>query len=142
MVSIGFTEYCAAVSLIASRRTTGWLTGVLLTCVFARLWERIAGNKQLSALRASMIEARGGRRWATTHQTKRRCGLNLGAWHRHCRNSDQVCWIADNSQLAPRGRTKVQTSVASPGSSPPTTGWPVARSSILSTSEYRIATVA
>src|ERR1700722_20098392 len=141
MVSIGVGENCAAVSFIASRRTTGWLTGFLLTCVFARLWERIAGNKQLSALRAS--EARCGRRWVETFlKLKKRRGLNLGAWHRHCRNSDQVCWIADNSQLAPRGRTKVQTSVASPGSSPPTTGWPVARSSILSTSEYRIATVA
>ena len=37
-----------------------------------------------------------------------------------CRRST-VCWIADNSQLAPRGRTKVHTSVASVGCSLPAT---------------------
>jgi hypothetical protein len=56
--------------------------------------------------------------------------------------SYEVCWIAESSQLAPRGRTKVQTSVASIGFSLPLTNRPVPRSRVLSTSENRIATLA
>ena len=55
---------------------------------------------------------------------------------------DQVCWIAESSQSLPRGRTKVQTSVASIGCSLPATRRLVPRSSVLSTSENRIATLA
>src|SRR5438874_6623712 len=53
-----------------------------------------------------------------------------------------VCWIADNSQAAPGRRAKVQTSVASPGCSLPATTAPVLRSSVLSVSAKRSATVA
>jgi hypothetical protein len=37
-----------------------------------------------------------------------------------------VCWIAESSQLLPRGRTKVQTSVTSTGRSLPSTTRPLA----------------
>src|SRR5712672_1065463 len=75
-------------------------------------------------------------------QMKRRRGLNRGALHRDDRFADdQVCWIAESSQLAPRGRAKVHTSVTSSGS-PPETSRPVVRSKVLSTSAYRIATLA
>ena len=56
--------------------------------------------------------------------------------------ADQVCWIAESSQLVPRGRTKVHTSVASVGVSLPAMSLPVVRSVVLSTSENRIATLA
>jgi hypothetical protein len=52
---------------------------------------------------------------------KRRRGINRGAFFFYyflrCDRlaADQTCWIADNSQLAPRGRRKVHTSVASVG---------------------------
>src|SRR4030081_3639057 len=54
---------------------------------------------------------------------------------------DQVCWIAESSQLLPRGRRKVHTSVTSIGWSLPSTSRPVVRSRVLSTSEYPIATL-
>src|SRR5947209_19372939 len=57
--------------------------------------------------------------------------------------SDQlVCWIADNSQALPGRRANVQTSVTSPGCSLPATIAPVLRSTVLSVSAKRIATVA
>src|SRR5882757_1805520 len=79
-------------------------------------------------------------------KSKRRRGMNRGALY--ClgwpwRAFDQlVCWIAESSQLEPRGRAKVQTSVASVGCSLPATRRPVPRSSVLSTSEKRNATLA
>src|SRR4051795_12603175 len=60
---------------------------------------------------------------------------NRGALHAHQFAGDQVCWIAESSQFAPRGRRNVQTSVASIGVSLPSTSCPVVRSSVLSTSE-------
>src|ERR1700730_6558036 len=79
---------------------------------------------------------------ARPDKMKRRRGLNRGALHRDDRFADdQVCWIAESSQLAPRGRMKVHTSVTSSGS-PPETSRPVVRSKVLSTSAYRIATLA
>jgi hypothetical protein len=60
-----------------------------------------------------------------------------------CSARDQlVCWIADNSQALPERRAKVQTSVTSLGCSLPATIAPVLRSTVLSVSEKRIATVA
>jgi hypothetical protein len=53
-----------------------------------------------------------------------------------------VCWIADNIQLLPRRRTKVQTSVASTGCSLPETRRPELMSTYLSIIEKRIATLA
>ncbi len=73
---------------------------------------------------------------------KRRRGTNRGALHDDAVADDQACWIAESSQLAPRGRTKVQTSVASVGASLPVTSRPVVRSRVLSTIENRIATLA
>src|SRR5437879_9014821 len=73
---------------------------------------------------------------------KRGRGLNRGALCLHRFAGDQVCWIAERSQLAPRGRTKVHTPVASVGASLPATNRPVVRSMVLSTSENRIATLA
>src|ERR1700676_272896 len=70
---------------------------------------------------------------------KRRRGINRGAVLQNCKNQE-VCWIPESSQLAPRGRTKVQTSVAS--GSPFLTSRPVVRSRVLSMSEYRSATLA
>jgi hypothetical protein len=55
---------------------------------------------------------------------------------------NQVCWMAESSQLDPRGRTKVHTSVTSAGASLPATSLPLLRSRVLSTSENRIATLA
>src|SRR5664279_4769685 len=62
--------------------------------------------------------------------------------YRHRFADLQVCWIADSSQLAPRGRRKVHTSVASLGCSLPSTSRPLARSTVLSIIEKRIATLA
>ena len=47
----------------------------------------------------------------------------------------EVCWIADSSQLLPRGRKKVHTSVTSSGCVLPSTIRPVVRSSVVSTIE-------
>src|ERR1700747_174134 len=55
---------------------------------------------------------------------------------------DQVCWIAESSQLPPRGRRKVHTSVASEGCSLPSTIRPLARSTVLSIMQNRLATLA
>src|SRR6266404_6070332 len=73
---------------------------------------------------------------------KRRRGVNRSASYRSYAADDQVCWIAESSQSSPRRRTKVHTSVASVGCSLPPTRRPVVRSSVLSTSEKRIATLA
>src|SRR4051812_46487723 len=53
-----------------------------------------------------------------------------------------VCWIAETCQLPPRSRMNVQTSVTCIGCSEPSTSRPLARSSVVSTSEKRSATVA
>ncbi|MET4291958.1 hypothetical protein ABIB06_003420 [Bradyrhizobium sp. LB8.2] len=80
-------------------------------------------------------------RYETSQKKKAPCKKHDAlAFHVVC---DQlVCWIADNSQPLPGRRAKVQTSVASPGCSLPATIAPVLRSSVLSVSAKRSATVA
>ena len=56
-------------------------------------------------------------------------------------SNNQACWIADSSQSPPRARMKVHSSVTSLGL-PPSTVRPLARSTMLSVSAKRMATVA
>src|ERR1700686_4772139 len=82
------------------------------------------------------------RRRKEERKSKRRRGMNRSAFGCSSGNNQLVCCSAESSQVAPRGRTKVQTSVISAGTSLPSTRRPLARSSVLSTSENRIATLA
>src|SRR5260370_41248181 len=89
---------------------------------------------------AEVIPGSAARREGSNEKAPRNKPQRLS--HRHRVADDQVSWIADSSQFAPRGRTKVHTSVTCVGCSPPSTSRPLARSSVLSTSDTRIATLA
>src|SRR5215212_4956170 len=84
---------------------------------------------------ASFVAKKSGLEAGSFTQKQRRRGMNRGALHHTRFAGDQVCWIAESSQLEPRGRTNVHTSVASVGVSLPSTTCPVVRSRLLSTNE-------
>src|SRR4051795_10845104 len=91
------------------------------------------GRDLRSTRRSTQYSLRRGLR--TSHAKQKAPRNNRGALHGLQFAGDQVCWIAESSQFAPRGRRNVQTSVASIGVSLPSTSCPVVRSSVLSTSE-------
>src|ERR1700761_9280926 len=89
------------------------------------------------------VQSDRGEQCDVTGKTKGATARGRSAFHiRRVANDQFVCWIAESSQLAPRGRRKVHTSVASDGCSLPSTSRPVVRSTVLSTIENRIATLA
>ena len=61
----------------------------------------------------------------TKKEARHRCRASAVVWLLTCA---YACWIAESSQLPPRARVKVHTSVASCGASLPSAALPVARS--------------
>ena len=110
--------------------------------------ERLARLRRDSARRRRSDhhpDADGGRLWRARSQILRKRRRKNDRPRRPPSDFLQpsyACWIAESSQLPPRSRRKVHTSVATSGWSSPSTTRPVARSSIWSMSENCIATVA
>src|SRR5690349_9503050 len=74
-----------------------------------------------------------GEAWEPTARPQMKKAARCTAFHGPDEVDGQACWIADNCQSPPFGRTKVQSSVVSVGSpASPSTTSPVVRSRVTS----------